>query len=88
MKNKYAQNCSGCDTRVPANAGTLSRVGRLWQVQCLDCTSGAPIGDAEALELSRGNSISYGVVTSTGWVGYRNRQGRCEDSPCCGCCTF
>lgn len=19
---------------------------------------------------------------------YRNRRGRCEDAPCCGCCTF
>lgn len=42
----------------------------------------------EALAWSRGNATSYGVVTSTGWRGIRNRSGRCEDAPCCGCCTF
>jgi hypothetical protein len=27
------------------------------------------------------------IRTSSGWVGYRNANGRCEDAPCCGCCT-
>jgi len=28
------------------------------------------------------------VSTSSGWVGTRNVRGRCEDAPCCGCCTY
>ncbi len=28
------------------------------------------------------------VRTSSGWSGTRNSRGRCEDAPCCGCCTF
>lgn len=25
---------------------------------------------------------------SSGHVAYRNKAGRCEDAPCCGCCTI
>ena len=36
-------------------------------------------------------SIARGVSdiwrTSTGREYYRNRRGRCEDAPCCGCCN-
>ena len=88
MKNRYPSNCSSCSATVPAQAGTLSRSRSAWIVTCAPCTDGVPVHDADALELSRGNRTSYGVVTSTGWVGYRNRAGRCEDAPCCGCCTF
>lgn len=28
------------------------------------------------------------VRTSSGWTGTRNTRGRCEDAPCCGCCTY
>lgn len=76
---------------VPARAGTLSRgAGGRWQVHCPDCNAGAGEASesAEALAWSRGNAVSYGVVTSSGWRGIRNRRGRCEDAPCCGCCTF
>jgi len=91
MKNRYPANCSECCTTVPAQAGTLSRARRgAWTVLCPDCTAGAePSSDLnEALAWSRGNATSYGVVTSSGWRGIRNRAGRCEDAPCCGCCTF
>lgn len=30
---------------------------------------------------------SYEIRTSGGTF-YQNRGGRCEDAPCCGCCTF
>lgn len=26
--------------------------------------------------------------TSSGWTGTQNVRGRCEDAPCCGCCTY
>jgi hypothetical protein len=31
--------------------------------------------------------VSYEIRTSGGTF-YRNKRGRCEDAPCCGCCTF
>jgi hypothetical protein len=89
MSNKYPSKCAKCETYVPARAGVLSRASRGWRVECPDCAAGVQSQDTEhALEISRGTATSYGVVTSTGWVGYRNRAGRCEDAPCCGCCTF
>lgn len=88
MSNQYPSNCDRCDVHVPARAGVLSRAGRRWRVQCPDCAAGAESPGAAAARVSRGNDTSYGVVTSTGWVGFRNRAGRCEDAPCCGCCTF
>lgn len=90
MTNRYDSNCNTCLTHVPAGAGTLSKASRFrrafWKVTCATCSAGG--AEPEALAISRGNETSYGVVTSTGWVGFRNRGGRCEDAPCCGCCTF
>jgi hypothetical protein len=28
------------------------------------------------------------VIRTSGGVFYRNKRGRCEDAPCCGCCTI
>lgn len=91
--NRYPAACDNCAARVPAGAGTLSRSPRgAWRVTCPDCVQSAPDAPSErvadALAWSAGNAVSYGVVTSTGWRGYRNRRGRCEDAPCCGCCSF
>lgn len=90
MSNKYPSACARCAAHVPAGAGYLSRgSGRRWRVECRPCVDGQLDAETDrAAAISRGNKTSYGVVTSTGWVGYRNRAGRCEDAPCCGCCTF
>ena len=34
---------------------------------------------------SRGRSVAYRF--SSGAVMYQNSRGRCEDAPCCGCCS-
>lgn len=46
------------------------------------------LGD-EQQDVSRYNPtwVSY-VWTSGGKEYYRNKAGRCEDAPCCGCCTI
>jgi hypothetical protein len=31
--------------------------------------------------------VSTAYFPSTGETIYRNARGRCEDAPCCGCCT-
>jgi len=28
------------------------------------------------------------VIRTSGGTFYRNKNGRCEDSPCCGCCSI
>jgi hypothetical protein len=72
--NRYAGACFICGSRVASRAGTLRRVGTAWMVAHLPCASGSP--------------QVYEVRTSSGWIGTRNVRGRCEDAPCCGCCTF
>lgn len=94
MKNRYKSNCNYCRQPVEAECGTLMRTQKagctFWKVICPDCLNGEnqSRGDDAALRWSAGNAVSYGVVTSSGWRGMRNRSGRCEDAPCCGCCTF
>ena len=31
--------------------------------------------------------VSHVWTSASGREYYRNKQGRCEDAPCCGCCT-
>ena len=57
-----------------ANGGTLERAGGRWTVRHLECHAS---GRAEVM-----------TVRTAGWTGTRNRHGRCEDAPCCGCCSF
>lgn len=35
-----------------------------------------------------GNGVTEIYFPSTGNRMYVNNRGRCEDAPCCGCCTF
>ena len=34
-----------------------------------------------------GRYLSHIIRTSSGAELYRNKRGRCEDAPCCGCCN-
>lgn len=81
--NRYPATCAVCGNTVPARGGTLSRGGipepavraiTGWRVTHLACATGTPA--VVAITLNSG-------VTLT-----RNARGRCEDAPCCGCCTF
>jgi len=73
--NRYPGNCRVCGGRVARNAGSLEKLGGRWTVAHLDC---ARTGEAEV--------VTFHSPT-TGWTGTQNRRGRCEDAPCCGCCT-
>lgn len=73
--NRFPGTCVVCGGHVARHAGTLRRIGPAWAVAHLPCAAS-------------GVSEVYTVRTSSGWTGTRNRNGRCEDAPCCGCCTF
>jgi hypothetical protein len=72
MVNKYPGKCSACGYDVNAKAGTLERVGRHWVIRHTACA-----GDPLVVE------VRFGEKRFT-----RNSRGRCEDAPCCGCCTI
>ena len=72
--NKYKATCDECGSMVPANGGTLERgIGRRWNVYHLTCRDG---------------EASVMTIRTSGGTFIRNSRGRCEDSPCCGCCTI
>jgi hypothetical protein len=50
----------------------------------------AELERARASETGRGRTrpVSDTFTFSSGHTAYRNARGRCEDAPCCGCCTI
>jgi len=74
MLNKFAGTCSMCGGRVSVNGGTLKKENGRWTVRHLSCDK---YGQSEVIV----TRFSSGAET------YRNRNGRCEDAPCCGCCS-
>lgn len=62
--------------------------------------TGAPIKPGDRINFNRATRRSSLVGTpeegryisdtfrTSGGTFYRNRNGRCEDAPCCGCCTI
>ncbi len=78
MVNRYAGTCIECGSTVPANGGTVKREGSKWYVRHLVCDGDpSPDGTPRVIE-----------TRTSGGTFIRNARGRCEDAPCCGCCTF
>ena len=84
--NRYAGACAVCGKAVGAGVGYLVRRGGAWAVLCAEhkdtegfATSGGPRGRRD-----RGSNYTR---FSSGAEVYTNRNGRCEDAPCCGCCS-
>ena len=77
--NRYGGSCPYCQVYVAANAGTLvkrgfrGRKGGQWAPAHLACVSG--------------DSAQVSTLVIGGNVYTQNSRGRCEDAPCCGCCT-
>jgi len=77
MINRYPGQCVQCHEYVPTGLGTVSKRNRAWRIDCNACTGRMPE-----------DSGLVCVKLSSGWTCTRNARGRCEDAPCCGCCTF
>lgn len=96
MRNKFAGRCVKCGTDVAAGAGSCFKSGRRWQVQHDQCTvhlaSSVDLDDENNPEAFRAidsnpRNVSHVARFSSGAVVYVNKRGRCEDAPCCGCCS-
>jgi hypothetical protein len=74
MVNKYKGTCEHCGGTVPAYGGNLRKVGRRWLVSHLACQE----QNGPAVHVTR---------FSSGAEIIQNARGRCEDAPCCGCCS-
>ena len=87
MKAKYSGKCVSCGDSFQAGADIIytrsAPKGR--KTVHADCTDVSSDFYADSASAARG--VSYEVRTSGGTF-YRNYAGRCEDAPCCGCCTI
>jgi len=73
--NRYAGNCAICNGRVPPLGGYLTKAASgHWKPVHVACDAGEKV-------------VTY-YSPVTGYSGTRNARGRCEDAPCCGCCTL
>ena len=98
-KNKYKANCSNCGATVQSGRGYLyayqSGRRKRFYVTCgacqeemePDCHIEHDDNHAAAMHAVR-NIPGTLYIPSSGFVGFRNPAGRCEDAPCCGCCTY
>jgi transposase-like protein len=68
--------CPSCD----GEATLLGALGTTPHYRCRACgwTFAGP---------DESRNVSH-VIRTTGGTFYRNKAGRCEDAPCCGCCTI
>ncbi len=78
--NRYGGYCPHCGGYVAARAGVLvkrlsiGRNGGQWAPAHLSC------------ENAHGAAVSTITIGNNSYT--RNVRGRCEDAPCCGCCTI
>jgi len=99
-KNKFKGKCAECGTMVQSGRGYLNsyQSGRKkrYFVVCSTCqhegaSNEADLGiDDEHMAAMHAVKNVPGTlyIPSSGFVGFRNPAGRCEDAPCCGCCTY
>ena len=75
MVNKYPIRCHYCSARVPAHGGRVWSWRGRWYGAHLTCQS------------EKAPRVRSFYFPSTGETMTQNVNGRCEDAPCCGCCT-
>lgn len=75
MVNKYPATCLICRTEIPVNGGLFVRTPQLRSgfvhLACHDA----------------GGPAVHEIKVNGRTVGTQNAKGRCEDAPCCGCCS-
>ena len=75
MTARYNGRCAGCNGSI-RRGETINYDRSRRSAYHPACTSDDP------------DKQSYAVTFSSGETFYRNVRGRCEDAPCCGCCTI
>jgi len=82
MTNRYEGKCHYCGEAVPAGEGSLWRWKGRWYVAHRECSKAR----RRAKRAGRSKSV-YAYFPGSGETVFVNRNGRCEDAPCCGCCS-
>lgn len=92
MQARYSGRCADTGRRFKAGA-TIDYDRATRRAKLIESADDAEPGAGEespgAYLARRTQSAGYvsHVFTTSGGTFYRNKRGRCEDAPCCGCCT-
>ncbi len=88
MTARYRGTCRTCGgSIIPGDTIAHGGRGRTHHTACVGPDNYSAINPATGERMSNRARVSI-VRTSSGWEGTRNVRGRCEDAPCCGCCTY
>jgi hypothetical protein len=87
MKAKYSGKCRACGDRFGAGADIVYTRSAPKGLKTVHSACAGVSSDFYADSASAGRGVAYEIRTSGGTF-YQNSNGRCEDAPCCGCCTF
>ena len=79
MRAKYPGKCSLSGARI--NPGDFI-------IYDTDTRTAQLEPDADTIQFTTTSPRVSDVFNFLGREFYRNKQGRCEDAPCCGCCTI
>ncbi len=93
IRLKYASRCADCGTHLPA--GTRARWYRRGVVYGLTCHDKTTPGDAARTAYESGDRTPGAIASHYDRRGVYSGDGRllgttgprCEDAPCCGCCS-
>lgn len=76
---RYATYCKECGTHLPVGSkAKYYGSGRVYGTEC----HSKPTAKKSDKYIS---NFYYSPSTGNEW--YQNKNGRCEDAPCCGCCS-
>lgn len=75
---KFKGTCADCGAELPE--GSIARwygKGRIYGIGCHEYSRPRSSGDR--------SNFYYSLESGNEW--FQNKNGRCEDAPCCGCCS-
>lgn len=97
MKTTITGNTYPVKEQLKALGGTWNRLAQGWDVpsdradeaRAIVASAGESTCQPRPSRRYRHDRGGLSTVTrfSSGAVTYRNKRGRCEDAPCCGCCS-
>lgn len=92
IKAKFPGVCRNCKARI-SKGSTIAYYGRGAGISCAACVSDTGLEpgtlvDTFASDRALARSGLTVVRFPSGDSYTRNSLGRCEDAPCCGCCTI
>lgn len=91
IENRYPGKCSWCGTQVGPGVGLAIKVRGRWVIYCRAKGHVPHVredgSEGPMLRAFPAPRVVAFTFAESGETVYRNAKGRCEDAPCCGCCT-